>query len=243
MIASLGMYDRAETASANDALWAGIRQGLGFGPHDLDRTSDFWDIWQSPELLFSQTCGMPYRIKLHESVQLVGTPNYNLPDVAPGYYYSVMVVRSGDSNDFGEYPERKLAYNGPDSQSGWAAPQNYAAELGFRFENLFCSGGHLASATAVANGDADIAALDAVTWDLINAYEGVAKDLKVVQKTTPTPGLPYITSRAQDAGAIYAATQDSIDGLHVDQRHLLRLKGIVSIDAATYLEVPTPAAP
>lgn len=243
MIASLGMYDRAETAAANDALWAGIRHGLGFGPDELDRTSGFWDIWQSPDLLFSQTCGMPYRIKLHGSVQLIGTPEYGLPDVPPGYYYSVMVVRSGDSGDFGEYQDQRLAYNGPDSQSGWAAPQNYAAELGFRFEKLFCSGGHLASATAVANGDADIAALDAVTWDMINAYEGVAKDLKIIQKTTPTPGLPYITSLRQDADAIFAATQDSIDGLQDDQRHLLRLKGIVRIDAATYLDVPTPAAP
>ena len=243
MIASLSMYDRAETASANDALWAGIRQGLGFGPRELDRTSPVWDIWQSPDLLFSQTCGMPYRTKLHGSVQLVGTPDYGLPDVPSGYYYSVLVVRAGDSDDIGEYQTRKLAYNGPDSQSGWAAPQNYASELGFRFKNLFCSGEHLASAKAVASGDADIAALDAVTWDLLSAYEGIAKDLKIIQNTTPTPGLPYITSLSQDTDAIFAATLASIQGLQSDQRDVLRLKGIVRIDAATYLDIPTPAAP
>ncbi|MGR3291710.1 MAG: phosphate/phosphite/phosphonate ABC transporter substrate-binding protein, partial [Paracoccaceae bacterium] len=69
MIASLGMYDRPETAASNDALWAGIRKNLGYGPQHLDRTTTPMQVWQSPDLLFSQTCGMPYRSILRDSVQ------------------------------------------------------------------------------------------------------------------------------------------------------------------------------
>ena len=243
MIASLGMYDRAETADANDALWARIRQNLGYGPEALDRTTAFWDIWQSPDLLLSQTCGMPYRTKLHGHVQLVGTPVYDLPDVTPGYYYSVLLVRVGDATDVADYQDRTLAYNGPTSQSGWAAPQIHAAALGFCFEQLFCSGGHLASAVAVANGDADFAALDAVTWRMICQYEDIAKRLRVIDKTECTPGLPLITSNSQDAGMILAAIRSAIGEIGPKHRKTLHLKAIVSIPAASYLDVPTPAAP
>ncbi len=243
MIASLGMYDRAETAASNDAFWERIRQILGFGPEKLDRTMAFRDIWQSPDLLLSQTCGMPYRTRLHGHVQLVGTPDYALPDVAPGYYFSVLLARVGDATDVTDYRDRVLAYNGPESQSGWAAPQTHARELGFRFEQLFCSGGHLASAVAVANGDADIAALDAVTWQMICEYEDVASQLTVIGKTAHTPGLPLITSNSQNAGVILAAIRSAIEEIGPEHRKTLRLKGIVSIPAAEYLEVPTPAAP
>ena len=61
MIASLPMYDRPETAAANDRLWQGVRTRLGEGPEHLVRAGDPWEHWQSPDLLLSQTCGLPFR--------------------------------------------------------------------------------------------------------------------------------------------------------------------------------------
>lgn len=243
MIASLGMYDRAETVAANDALWDRIRQNLGYGPATLDRTTAFWDIWKSPDLVLAQTCGLPYRTQLHGHVQLVGTPDYGLPDAAPGYYYSVLLARVGDDGEVAAYCDRTLAYNGATSQSGWAAPQAHARALGFCFERLLCSGGHLASAVAVATGEADIAALDAQSWRLICAYEDIAAKLKVIAKTAHTPGLPLITALGRDAGGILAATRAAIDEIGAVHRETLHLKGIVSIPSDAYLAVPTPAAP
>lgn len=243
MIASLGMYDRPETAKSLDTFWAAIRSNLGYGPHNLDRTSAFMDIWQSPDLLMSQTCGMPYRLGLHRVVQLVGTPDYNIPDTQPGYYHSVFVVRKNDDTDVSGFADRILAYNNPTSQSGWAAPQNHASGLGFQFRNLFRSGKHMASAQAVANGQADIAALDAVTWRMICNYDALACELKVIQTTAPTPGLPFITAADRNADEIFCAADEAIHGLNSDHRKILGLNGIVRIDAASYLNVPTPAAP
>lgn len=240
MIASLGMYDRPETAAANDALWAGIWRVLGYGPEYLDRTTAEMDIWQSPDLVFSQTCGMPYRLGLHETVQLVGTPDYGFADVPAGYYYSVFVVRKDDDSDLADYQDRILAYNEPTSQSGWAAPQNHVFGLGFQFEKLLRSGGHIASAHAVANRTADIAALDVVTWRLMCTYDALANDLKVIQTTSPTPGLPFITGPKSDTSAILSAAIAARDTLSAEHQKILGIRKIVSIDTAIYLSVRTP---
>jgi hypothetical protein len=64
MIAALPMYDRPETAGANDRFWESVRDHLGYGPMTLTRGRDHWDIWQSPDLVLAQTCGLPFRAKL-----------------------------------------------------------------------------------------------------------------------------------------------------------------------------------
>jgi hypothetical protein len=243
MIASLGMYDRPETEAANDAFWTGIKNHLGYGPERLNRTSGDMEVWQSPQLVFSQTCGMPYRLGLHETVQLVGTPDYGINGTKPGYYFSAFVVRREDGDDVAAYKDRTLAYNEPASQSGWAAPQNYAQGLGFQFEKLFCSGGHVASAKALLDGRADIAALDAVTWRMICDYDDWGGKLKVIKTTIPTPGLPFITASGRDADGIFDAVECAIDGLGSGPRETLGLIGLVRIDPKIYLDVPTPAPP
>ena len=61
------------------------------------------------------------------------------------------------------------------------------------------SGGHQASALAVAEGRADFAALDALTWIMLQRYDSFAADLVEVDRTDPTPALPYITAMGRDA--------------------------------------------
>ena len=243
MIASLPMYDRPQTAAANDAFWAAIRQAFGSGPERLNRTKANWDVWQDPGLLLSQTCGLPFRTRLHSTVQLVGTPDYGLQGALPGFYYSVFVVRANDKNDLTSYANRTFAYNDPLSQSGWAAPQTHIRDLGFSFGRLICSGGHRNSARAVAEGHADIAALDAVTWRLIRQFDEFSEGLKVIGRTKATPGLPLITARKNDAQGLRAAAQLAIDRLEPPDRQTLGLRGIADIPRAEYLRVPTPPAP
>ena len=89
MIAALGMYDRPETAAANDALWALIRDGLRArgmdAPEVLTRGAGaYWPAWESPDMLLSQTCGLPFRARLHEKVTLIGTPDYGVEGCALG---------------------------------------------------------------------------------------------------------------------------------------------------------------
>ena len=119
MIASLGMYDMPHLRDAHDRLWSGIRDALGYGPHHLTRDGDPWTEWQSPDLLLAQTCGLPYRARLHGRVTLIGTPDYNLPNCPPGHYFSYIIRRRDDPRDLKELSKQGvMAFNEPLSQSG-----------------------------------------------------------------------------------------------------------------------------
>jgi len=111
VIAMLGMYDMPATSAANDRFWTLIRQHLGYGPTYLTRDGNVWDIWLNPDLLFAQTCGMPYRTRLHGQVQLVGTPDYGLPGCPPGHYCSVLIARAEDDRDLEGLRSGHFAYN------------------------------------------------------------------------------------------------------------------------------------
>ncbi len=244
MIASLPMYDTPATAAANDRFWAEIRQSYGHGPTRLERNQDPHDTWASPELVFSQTCGLPFRSGLYRSVQLVGTPDYGVADCPPGYYNSCIVVRADDPRQcFTEYGGVRLARNDRRSQSGWAAILEHAraADPHFRFEeNILDTGSHAFSVQAVARGEADIAAIDAITWALLVEHSPTAGRLRVLERTRPTPGLPFITGSRENAKALFDAVSAALSQLSEEDRACLQLKGIVKIPAETYREVPLP---
>lgn len=250
MIASLGMYDRAETAEAHDRLWACIRDALrghsAAAPDALTRGAGaYWDAWTAPDLTLSQTCGYPFRARLHQQVTLIGTPDYDLPGCPSGHYYSVYVARVDDPRaTLADFDGADFAYNEPMSQSGWAAPQNHAAALGLHLRPVLESGGHRLSALAVAEGRADLAALDAVTWALLQRHEPFAQGLKAIGRTDPpTPALPYIAAKGVNADLYFAALQEAIAALSQSDRDTLLLRGVVRIAAEDYLAVPNPPSP
>ena len=243
MIATLPMYDRPETAAANDRLWGLIHKYLGFGPEKLTRPTDPWAAWQDPELVLAQTCGLPFRSRLHGSVQLVGTPDYGLDDCPPGYYRSAIVVHQDNPvNSLADLTNARLAFNDPLSQSGWAALVNEIPE-DFRFGACLRSGSHAQSAKMVITGQADFAALDAVTLRLLNRYEPEASQLRILAWTRPTPGLPFITGPAGNPDQIYEAVLASLRDLSSEDRAILGIRTLVRIPKADYLSVPTPPPP
>ncbi len=242
MIAHLGMYG---SSAANAGLWMRIRLALGYGPDQLTPSEDVWRIWEHPDLLFSQTCGYPYRARLHDKVQLIGTPDYGVAGCPPGYYRSVFVKRRGDPrHDLSGFQGACFAYNDALSQSGWAAPVAQMVSEGVRPGALVETGGHAASARAIADGSADFAALDAVTWEMIARSEMEITDQIVpFAETAPSPGLPYITGPKGDSDALARAVTEAIETLPVDTREMLLLRGLALIPAEDYLAVPTPPSP
>lgn len=245
MIASLPMYDWPEIRTEHDQYWHALRAAIGSGPPHLTRGfDDYLTHWLHPDLLLSQTCGMPYRTALHGKVSLIGTPDYGLPDCPAGFYHSVLVVNAQDDrSQLSDFMDDILAYNEQGSQSGWAAPLSYAAERGLRWSRVLATGGHRASIHAVATGRAALAAIDAVTWELALRHDPAAGRLRVLARTTPTPGLPYISARGTPPAPLRGAIALAIDSLAPATRRALMLRGICTIPAASYLAIPTPAAP
>jgi ABC-type phosphate/phosphonate transport system substrate-binding protein len=245
MIANLMMYLRPELAEAHNRFWILIRNHLSKegieSPETLSQDADEFYVWKHPELVLSQTCGMPYRTWLHDKVQLVGTPDYGLRDCPAGYYRSAIVVRADDPRrELPAFRGATFAYNQTYSQSGYAAPYWHCQPLGFWFENRLQTQQHLLSAQAVATGRADVASIDAVTWRNIETYEPFASKLRVLDWTKPTPGLPLITSLRHDAGRILTALEGAIAELDADSRAQLGITGIVKIPKQDYLAVRNP---
>ena len=248
MIASLGMYDFGAAMAANDRLWAGVRDGLRArgiaAPDSLTRgEAAYWPAWESPDLVLSQTCGYPFRARLQGRVTYIGTPDYGVAGCPPGHYRSLFVVRADDPRQtLADFDHAPFAYNDDLSQSGWAAPQTHAAHLGLQLPPTLKTGGHRLSAQAVAEGHADIAALDAVTWALMQDTNP-SPTLRVIAATDPTPGLPFIAAPEADADATFAALAEAIAALAPADRTTLRLNSITRLPADAYLAVPNPPAP
>lgn len=249
MIASLPMYDLPDCREANDRFWALIRDGLrsaGMAAPDLltRDITDLMDHWRQPDLVLSQTCGFPFRAALQGKVTLIGTPDYGLEDCPPGYYRSVFVARADDPRRaLPDYRQARFAYNDALSQSGWAAPQNHAAHLGYQFRPEIRTGGHALSARAVLDGRADLAAIDAMTWHLLLRNDPGLAALKVVDRTDPTPCLPYIAAFGANAKRTLDAIAAAILALGPADRATLGIRRILYIPAPAYLAVPIPAAP
>jgi len=234
-VASLPMYDWPELRSATDAFWAALRDALrAQGAAAPDRLARDARHWTDPKLALSQTCGLPYRLRLHSAVTLVGAPDYGLDGCPPGFYRSALVVRVNDRRRaVAEFADARFAFNAADSQSGWAALE---ATLGPRRpEAGLRTGAHRASIQAVAAGLADVAAIDAVSWRLAQAWEPSAVRLRPIGWTDPTPGLPMITARGRDPVSYAIAIEAGIAALDPTSRAALGLRGFRAFAPDVYL--------
>jgi ABC-type phosphate/phosphonate transport system substrate-binding protein len=236
------MYDRPETTAANDALWSLIRDAHGGDlPLSLDRASAPEETWVRSDLALGQMCGLPFRTTFRDRVAYVGSGTYDI-GALPGHYYSTLVVRADDPRTtLAGFDGATLAINGTDSQSGWAAPLTAASDAGIAFGSLRQTGAHASSARAVAEGHADLAALDAVTWRIVSRCDRVSDELRVLGTTTTTPGLPFVTALGGDADRMFDAISAAIVALPPDHRNTLGLNGIVRLPLEVYYAVPTPS--
>ncbi len=238
MISYLGFYDMAPVRAANDLFWSEIRNNLGHGPERLVRPDDPWPIWQDPDLLLAQTCSLPFRTRLHGQVTLVGTPDYGLPGCPPGHYRSAMVVRRSDRLRNGA----RMAINDAMSQSGWAGPMAYLIEQGIAPGEVVETGAHALSLQALADGHADMAGVDLLSWIMLDELGLLPSGLEIVDMTEPTLGTPYISAAGRDPAPIANAISAAIDALPAPVRAALHLHGLVQHGAPAYLAEPLPNA-
>lgn len=245
MIVSLPMYDFPEAADANDRLWNSIRTELARegieGPAKLQRELNRNIVWRSEDLLLSQTCGLPFRKELHELLTLVGTPDCELEACEPGYYRSVFVASNACTKScVKEFDGARFAFNGEDSQSGWAAPMQEAKANAIGFSELLETGSHEASAYAVFRGNAELAAIDAASWKLFLTLKPWAAELKTVGCSRPTPGLPFVTRFPEIANILFHAVLAAIRSIDDRDKRVIPYRGLVRIAKSEYLKIPLP---
>ncbi len=199
MIVSLPMYDWPELRSSHDLFWDLLCENLktkGIDePQKLSRAVKEDSYWLSPDLLFGQTCGYPFSTLLKGKARYLATPVYGVAGCARGYYSSAIIAHKDSNIEPGNMSGSRFACNSLMSWSGYRTMIREYGRLEDYFSEIAESGGHRNSARLVADGKADIAALDAVCWHLLQHHEpDTAESLKVVSWSGMHPALPFITS-------------------------------------------------
>ncbi len=246
-VAALPMYDPPELHEANDALWASLRQRLEArgvaAPPGLSRMSELEALWSSPDLLIAQTCGYPFATRLRDRVRLVLTPRYRAQGCDGPFHRAAVVVRKGaGALSLPDLKGSRLALNGPDSNTGMNLLRAEIAPIarGQRFFSaVITTGSHAESAAVVAEGRADLASLDCVTWALLQRLRPVlAAELTVLAWTLRSPGLPLVTSRLT-CHAVFVALQAALsevidDPMLASARRELLLEGFEPLAPSHY---------
>ena len=242
------MYDHPAQQSANDTLWAAIahhlrEQGVEDVPHHLDRTRDMRAIWQDSRLLLGQACGYPLAVDTTLALRVVALPVYGVPGCDGATHTSVLVVRADDERQsLDGFRGAHAAINDAQSNTGMnlfratlapvAGPSSQDA--GF-FGEIVETGSHRASIVAVAMGDADIAAIDCVTYAALERFEpDLTTQVRIIERSPASPTLPFVTAASTSAETVIALDlalrRVMADPELADARARLFLTGVTSAD-------------
>lgn len=164
--------------------------------------------WRHPGLVLSQTCGIPLMTQLPD-VQVVGCFHYTAPGCEGRNYRSLLVARAQDSDKtLADFRGRRAVCNAPDSQSGYNVLLKMVAPLAERgrfFSGVAFSGSHRQSLIDLRLGEGDIAAIDCVTWALLQRHQPeLLEGLAVIGRSPLAPGLPLITAASTSSGTLQA---------------------------------------
>ncbi|MDF1748869.1 MAG: PhnD/SsuA/transferrin family substrate-binding protein [Alphaproteobacteria bacterium] len=248
LIASLPQYDLAFLKADTDAWWQGVAhhlrdQGLLDVPDNLTRIDDNERNWRNPDLLLTQTCGYPLMTELQQDLRAVATPVFNCEGCAGGTYSSAVIVHAdSDYKQVEDLRGCRAAINNWNSHSGMNALRHTIAPLAEGksfFSEVVVSGGHVLSMQAVAEGRADVAAIDSVTWALMGRYRlEASKTLRILTWTAPAPSLPYAV-RVEADDQTYNKVQVALIAAGADPelasvRNRLLLNGFIPCDTPDY---------
>jgi ABC-type phosphate/phosphonate transport system substrate-binding protein len=167
---------------------------------ELVRAPSLPEFWLRPDLLLAQTCGYPYMTLLRDQVTLVATPCFDFPGCAGSDYSSVIVARSGGRvASLADARGGIAAANDVHSNSGMNVLRHAVAPLaseGKFFEKIVWSGSHAASLRLVRDGEADIAAIDCVSYGYIKEEDPTSLEgITALGYTAASPGLPLVAGR------------------------------------------------
>ena len=253
-LASLAMYrEPPAIAEATRGLWAYLREhlraaGMADVPEALDENMAHDAAWLDQRLLLAQTCGYPLATRLQGQVRVVATPVYSHPGCEGALSGSFLIVRAdAAASSIAELRGGMAAINDWASNTGMNLLRRTVAPHavdGRFFARVTESGSHRASLDLVAQGKADVAAIDCVTFgNLARFAPEMVAGVRILAETAKTPGLPLITRAAaseDEIAPLRAALDDfAQDPAAAPLRDTLGLMGFAVLAASAYDAVPT----
>lgn len=203
MQVSFPWYEVPGSEQLYDELWTQLRAHLlseDFADEDLplklNRALSHDDFLKRSDLLLTQTCGYDIAEERPLPWTLIGTWGYG---DRPGTYTSYVVVREDSLVTMLDQANgRRMIANGSRSYSGYHV---WRSLLGVPPADVFSetqwSGGHVESLRALQISQADIAAIDTVTWELLQKFApDFLEGLRRVAESAPVPAPPLIASKS-----------------------------------------------
>ncbi len=168
-------------------------------------------------------CGLLYTYQQDQQpsahYRILGAPVFS-GQTDPVYFSYLVVHKDSPFQTLADLHGRRLVINEPGSYSG-----NHALWAHLRtldqppvFARVLQSGGHSASMRRVAEGEAELAAIDHTVFDYWQGSGSVERraltqQLRVIGQTDPAPAPPWVVS-PQVSAADFAAIQDVLFRLH-----------------------------
>lgn len=219
--AALPMYDLPEIRAETDGLWQSILGGLKTRGFEADvafirpeTEAETAALFAHPDLLLAQTCWGPISCGVAPPLHILAQPDFSPYVGGRGPLYRSAIIATGagpnlalPASDEAAIPidallGKRFAFNDDVSLSGYLGiTRDVAALTGTDdpfYGDALPSGSHRTSVALVAKGNADIAAIDCKTWDLVQRFDDAAKGVHVIGWTKARMGLPYVCSPTLD---------------------------------------------
>jgi ABC-type phosphate/phosphonate transport system substrate-binding protein len=202
--------------------------------------------YTSLAVITAHTCGYPYVKRWIKTHDLIAAPVFDAPgcDQEKAQYSSWFIARADHPREsLHQFRNMRVAINSEHSNSGMNVLRYAISQIhpdGHFFSERIFTGGHQQSMIAVASGDADLAAVDAVSYALICALSpDLCAALKIVGQSELTTGLPFVCAKKSGVNRkdLSIAMDRAVKNMDPDARKLLRLKGFKSVNVNDYVRI------
>ena len=190
------------------AFWQFVRsyleeQGIETGSNLYDAKSNTISLAREGRLMLGQMCGLNFSRYRKELPGYIGSFILAEEGVPEGYYHSVIIAsKKLEKISIDDLPinELRAAISEKDSYSGrFALYQALGGSPNLcAFGEVSYTGAHRGTLAAISCGQADIGAIDCLTWHMLQSAcpEQVTK-VKVIGTSRPVPAPPLVSGLAE----------------------------------------------
>ncbi len=240
LIASLPWYDLPVRQPQLDAFWSVLRNELHRLsapllpdrlplPETLNRHTPLVEQWAHPALLLSQCCGPDLFTPQAQELVPIARPVFADLDGTPGQYFSHIVTARGREHG----GSGRFVINSASSRSGGAALFEWAAASGIDCDQVLISGAHASSLDYLRHGWADLAAIDAHSWPLLDT-----RGITIIGRSTEAPTPPFVMHRRNPIGA--ALIRTALDYAIEQAGASIQIAALMNINSQTYQPMTAP---
>jgi ABC-type phosphate/phosphonate transport system substrate-binding protein len=198
-------------------------------------------------LFIGHTCGYPLMKRLKNKLSPFCVPVFDAPG-CHGLYNTSLFIASVNSKiqSLRDSYRGVAAFNGRDSNSGMNVFRHAVALLAQEkgrgqkfFSHLIESGSHKQSLIEVAEGRADVSAIDSVSFALIaDAWPALASDIRTIGYSVKTCGLPFVMPNSRlkitNPKRLTLQLNKALSMLPAQHRQSLRLVNFLDIKLSDY---------